>query len=181
MTLGMPDCLVRSVAACCCLFDDEGDAYNRRGEAPPGATDFNWTTHSFNDAAVAELYLTLFPEDRERVGRTPVAHLGQALILRAKQIGAAAFGEIVGQLSIHGQRAERGELWSHGHSYSQCNQCEELWPELVQRFAPARRAAGRPHKKKRGRPAAAGLESFSSDVLVSCNCPVVARGAYIFM
>ena len=174
MTLGTPSCLVRSFAACSCLFD-QGDEYNLRGEAPPGATDFDWTTHSFSDAAVAELYLTLFPEDRERVGRTPVAHLGQALILRAKEIGAAAFGELVSQLSIHGQRAERGELWCDGHSYSRCNQCAELWPELVQRFAPARRAAGRPHKKKRGRPAAAGIESFCSDDRCTCLLQLSSR------
>ena len=175
MPLAVPTCLVRSVAACNCLFD-EGAAFNLRGEAPPGSTDFNWTNTRFNASAVAELYCTLFPQDRERLGSCPEAHLGHALIERAKQMGPAAFCEHVAELSISGQRAAHGELWSEGHTYVNCKRCEELWPDLVCHFA--RKAGGRPPKKKRGRPAAAGVDSFFSNALVSCNCPVV-RGAYI--
>ena len=161
MPVAKPTCLARSYAAWSALWDD-GLAASREGRLPANRT--GKTTNSkrmpFDATAVAQQYLTLFPED-EQLNYPGFARgrFGQTLISRAQELqelSTTRLQEICGQVSVHAQCAKHGPTWHLRHSYTDCECCRMDCPDLSMGVAPKGR--GRPSKKKRNRAPTADIE-----------------------
>ena len=169
MPVAKPTCLARSYAAWSALWAD-GLAASTEGHLPANRNGkrINGKESPFDATAVAQQYLTLFPED-EQLNYPGFARgrFGQTLISRAQELqelSTTRLQEICGQVSVHAQCAKHGPTWHLRHSYTDCECCRKDCPDLSMGAAPKGR--GRPAKKKRNVASTADIEQPRQGALI---------------
>ena len=151
MPVAKPTCLARSYAAWSALWAD-GLAASTEGHLPANRNGKKTKSKEspFDATAVAQQYLTLFPED-EQLNYPGFARgrFGQTLISRAQELqelSTTRLQEICGQVSVHAQCAKHGPTWHLRHSYTDCERAA-VWIVQISPWVLLRKGVGDRQRK----------------------------------